>query len=52
VLAEWLPFPPRVEVSTLGEAAILTGALAVGLQAARENVFTRRAASERAGAST
>ena len=41
VLAEWLPFPPRVEVSTLGEAAILTGALAVGLQAARENVFTR-----------
>ena len=44
VLAEWLPFPPRVEVSTLGEAAILTGALAVGLQAARENVFTSRAA--------
>jgi predicted NBD/HSP70 family sugar kinase len=44
VLAEWLPFPPRVEVSTLGEAAILNGALAVGLQAARENVFTRRAA--------
>jgi predicted NBD/HSP70 family sugar kinase len=44
VLAEWLPFPPRVEVSTLGEAAILTGALAVGLRAARENVFTRREA--------
>ena len=41
LLAEWLPFPPRVEVSTLGEAAVLTGALAVGLQAARENVFTR-----------
>jgi predicted NBD/HSP70 family sugar kinase len=38
-LREWLPFPPRVEVSTLGDAAILTGALAVGLQAARENVF-------------
>jgi predicted NBD/HSP70 family sugar kinase len=41
-LAEWLPFPPRVEVSTLGEAAILTGALAVGLQAALENVFAKR----------
>jgi predicted NBD/HSP70 family sugar kinase len=39
LLAEWLPFPPRVEVSTLGDAAVLTGALAVGLQAARENVF-------------
>jgi predicted NBD/HSP70 family sugar kinase len=43
LLAEWLPFPPRVEVSTLGEAAVLTGAVAVGLQAALENVFTKRA---------
>ena len=42
LLAEWLPFPPRVEVSTLGEAAVLTGALAVGLQAALENVFSKR----------
>jgi predicted NBD/HSP70 family sugar kinase len=58
VLAEWLPFPPRVEVSTLGETAVLTGALAVGLQAARQNVFTRarpsrgrtEAARARAGA--
>ena len=41
-LREWLPFPPRVEVSTLGDAAILTGALAVGLQTARENVFRIR----------
>jgi predicted NBD/HSP70 family sugar kinase len=41
-LAEWLPFPPRVEVSTLGEAAVLTGALAIGLQAALENVFAKR----------
>jgi predicted NBD/HSP70 family sugar kinase len=41
-LAEWLPFPPRLEVSTLGEAAVLTGALAVGVQAARENVFSQR----------
>jgi predicted NBD/HSP70 family sugar kinase len=43
-LAEWLPFPPRLEVSTLGEAAVLTGAVAVGLHAALENVFTKRAA--------
>jgi predicted NBD/HSP70 family sugar kinase len=41
-LTEWLPFPPRLEVSTLGEAAVLTGALAVGVQSARENVFSRR----------
>jgi predicted NBD/HSP70 family sugar kinase len=44
-LAEWLPFPPRIAVSTLGEAAVLTGAVAVGLQAALENVFARRAAA-------
>jgi predicted NBD/HSP70 family sugar kinase len=43
-LAEWLPYPPRVEVSSLGEAAVLTGALAVGLHAALENVFERRGA--------
>jgi predicted NBD/HSP70 family sugar kinase len=42
LLAEWLPFPPRVEVSTLGEAAVLTGALAIGLHAALENVFAKR----------
>jgi predicted NBD/HSP70 family sugar kinase/DNA-binding CsgD family transcriptional regulator len=42
LLGGWLPFPPRVEVSTLGEAAVLTGALAVGLQAALENVFSKR----------
>jgi predicted NBD/HSP70 family sugar kinase len=37
-LAMWLPFPPRVEVSTVGEGAVLTGALAVGLRAALDNV--------------
>ena len=42
LLAEWLPFPPRVEISTLGEAAVLTGALAIGLQSALENVFAKR----------
>jgi predicted NBD/HSP70 family sugar kinase len=42
LLAEWLPFPPRIEASALGDAAVLTGALAVGLRAARENVFVNR----------
>jgi predicted NBD/HSP70 family sugar kinase len=41
-LAEWLPYPPRVEVSSLGEAAVLTGALAVGRRSALENVFLNR----------
>ena len=45
LLEEWLPFPPRIAVSTLGEAAVLTGAVAVGLQAALENVFATRAAA-------
>jgi hypothetical protein len=43
-LAAWLPTPPRVEGSSLGDAAVLTGALAVGLRAARENVFVNRRA--------
>jgi len=38
LLASWLPFPPQVEVSTVGEAAVLAGALAVGVRAALENV--------------
>jgi predicted NBD/HSP70 family sugar kinase len=42
-LAEWLPYPPHVEVSSLGEAAVLTGALAVGRRAALDNVFKNRA---------
>jgi predicted NBD/HSP70 family sugar kinase len=45
LLGEWLPFPPRIAISTLGEAAVLTGAVAVGLQAALENVFTGRTAA-------
>jgi len=45
LLGEWLPFPPQLAVSTLGEAAVLTGAVAVGLQAALENVFATRAAA-------
>jgi predicted NBD/HSP70 family sugar kinase len=42
LLAEWLPYSPRVEVSSLGEAAVLTGALAIGRRAALDNVFTNR----------
>src|SRR5437016_3583449 len=42
LLAEWIPYPPRIEISSLGEAAVLTGALAVGLRSALENVFVNR----------
>jgi predicted NBD/HSP70 family sugar kinase len=42
LLADWLPYPPRIEVSSLGEAAVLTGALAVGRRAALDNVFANR----------
>jgi predicted NBD/HSP70 family sugar kinase len=42
-LEEWLPFPaPRVEVSALGEVAVIEGALAAGVEAALERVFARR----------
>ena len=45
-LEEWLPFPPpRVEVSALGETAVLEGALAAGVDATLERVFERRARS-------
>jgi predicted NBD/HSP70 family sugar kinase len=43
LLADWLPFPPRVEVSGLGDAAVLMGALAVGLGTAQERVLANRA---------
>jgi predicted NBD/HSP70 family sugar kinase len=43
-LEEWLPFPaPRVEVSALGEAAVLERALATGVDETLERVFVRRA---------
>lgn len=41
-LDEWLPYPPKVEVSSLGDAAVLIGALGVGLRAALDNVFANR----------
>jgi predicted NBD/HSP70 family sugar kinase len=43
LLAEWLPYPPRIEGSSLGNAAVLTGALSVALRTARESVFVNRA---------
>ena len=42
LLAAWIPYPPRVEISSLGEAAVLMGALAVGLRSALDNVFVDR----------
>jgi predicted NBD/HSP70 family sugar kinase len=49
LLREWLPYPPQVEVSSLGDAAVLTGALAVGRRAALDNVFARRNSRTPAG---
>ncbi len=43
LLADWLPFPPRIEASSLGDAAVLTGALSVGLRSALDSVFVNRA---------
>jgi predicted NBD/HSP70 family sugar kinase len=48
LLGRWLPYPPQVEVSSLGEAAVLTGALAVGLRSALDNVFVNRPRAVRA----
>ena len=42
LLSSWLPYPPRLEVSSLGEAAVLSGALAVGLRTALDEVFVNR----------
>jgi len=42
LLARWLPFPPRVEISSLGDGAVLMGAVAVGLHSALEAVFVSR----------
>ena len=42
LLRSWIPYPPQVDVSSLGEAAVLTGALAIGLRTALDNVFVER----------
>jgi predicted NBD/HSP70 family sugar kinase len=51
LLEQWVPYPPRVEVSALGEAAVLTGALSVGVERALDSVFVNRA-RQRAPAQT
>ena len=45
LIEAWVPYPPRVETSTLGEAAVLTGALAVARRSALDNVFVNRSTS-------
>ena len=47
LLAQWLPYPPRVETSSLADGAVLTGALAVGLRSALGNVFAARRSEAR-----
>jgi predicted NBD/HSP70 family sugar kinase len=42
LLGSWIPYPPQVDVSSLGEAAVLTGALAIGLRRSLDNVFVER----------
>jgi predicted NBD/HSP70 family sugar kinase len=42
LLERWLPYPPRVEISSLGENAVLMGALATGLRSALDAVFVSR----------
>jgi predicted NBD/HSP70 family sugar kinase len=44
LLGDWLAYPPRVEISSLGDSAVLMGALSVGVRSAVENVFTTRRA--------
>ena len=42
LLSDWVPYAPRVEISSLGESAVLMGALAIGLRSALDNVFVNR----------
>ena len=42
VLDRSLPYPPRLEASSLGDAAVLSGALAVARDAALDSVFENR----------
>jgi predicted NBD/HSP70 family sugar kinase len=41
LLPQWLPYPPKVELSSLADGAVLMGALAVGLRSALDNVFRK-----------
>jgi predicted NBD/HSP70 family sugar kinase len=47
MLHESLPYPPRIETSSLGRSAVLAGAKAVGLARARDLLFTNRSVTER-----
>jgi predicted NBD/HSP70 family sugar kinase len=47
LLSDWMPYPPRVEISSLGEAAVLMGALAVGRRSALDNTFVNRPREKR-----
>src|SRR5206468_6296789 len=42
LLDRWLPYPPRVEISSLGDGAVLMGAVAVGLRSTLDAVFVSR----------
>ena len=39
MVSEIVPFPPRIEVSTLGDTGILVGALNIATQLACDRVF-------------
>jgi len=41
-LRQILPFRPKIAVSALGDDAVLQGAVAIALEAARERVFARQ----------
>ena len=49
MLASWLPYPPRLEVSSLGEAAVLYGALAIGLREPAPRRGVREPGARRTG---
>ncbi|HKT45622.1 MAG TPA: ROK family transcriptional regulator [Gaiellaceae bacterium] len=42
LLSDWLAYPPQVQISSLGDGAVLMGGLSVGVRAAVENVFAAR----------
>jgi predicted NBD/HSP70 family sugar kinase len=42
LLGKWLPYAPRLEISSLGDGAVLMGAVSVGLESALGRVFVSR----------
>jgi predicted NBD/HSP70 family sugar kinase len=50
-LARRLPYPPKLEISALGDVPVLSGALAVGVRAALMNVVAKRMKRAQAGPS-